>query len=144
MGKPIGIIVTFIVTILFIVTFINIANQSQKYTLTLPDIEAIQSVVISNNIGQKEESVKEIKDDENIQKILKTLKGTGRKSKEESVQDAPVNAKNVIKVDFNHAEGGTSTVFVYARMPKYYIEQPYNGIYKISIEDFNAIDNYVR
>ena len=128
MGKPIGIIVTFIVTILFIVTFINIANQSQKYTLTLPDIEAIQSVVISKNIGQKDE----------------ILKGTGRKSKEESVQDAPVNAKNVIKVDFNHAEGGTSTVFVYARMPKYYIEQPYNGIYKIPIEDFNAIDNYVR
>ena len=87
MGKPIGIIVTFIVTILFIVTFINIANQSQKYTLTLPDIEAIQSVVISKNIGQKDEIVKEIKDDENIQKILKTLKGTGRKSKEESVQD---------------------------------------------------------
>lgn len=144
MGKPIAIIVIFIVTILFIVTFINIANQSKKYELKLPELEAIKSIVISKNAGQKDEAKKEITDSETMQTILKTLNGTGRKSKEESIQDIPVNGKDVIKIDFNHVEGGTSTVYVYRKMPNFYMEQPYNGIYRITMEDFYTMADYLK
>lgn len=47
----------------------------------------------------------------------------------ESVQDAPL-VENYVKIDFQ-SEAGTSTLFAYGDRGKYYIEQPYQGIYKI-------------
>lgn len=144
MGKAVGFIVVIIVTILFLVTFINIANSSYKYHLNLPEASNIKSIVIEKNNGKVDDGKKEIKDAEEIQKILNTLIGKGRKTKEESIQDTPVNAKDIIKVDFNHVEGGTSTIFLYRKMPQLYLEQPYNGIYQITSDDYYAISDYVK
>lgn len=58
------------------------------------------------------------------------------------MQDTPINADKVITVDFNFVETGVSTtmIFVYQKNSKYYIEQPYNGIYQISAEDYTGIE----
>ena len=52
-----------------------------------------------------------------------------------------------IKVDMKFWKGGAATLFVYqrssARDGEYFIEQPYNGIYEISGDEYNAIEKYV-
>ena len=49
-----------------------------------------------------------------------------------------------IKVDFHFIEAGVSTIFVYKKNNSYYIEQPYNGIYQISGDEYNSIEKLVR
>ena len=76
--------------------------------------------------------------------ILYVLNGTKRITKNESIQDAPVNVENEIKVDFYLLDKETSTLFVYIKNDKYYIEQPYNGIYQMSGDEYNSIEKYIK
>lgn len=59
-------------------------------------------------------------------------------TKKESVQDFP-QAKNYIKIDFR-LETGTITIFAYEDKGKYYLEQPYQGIYKIERKLFERLN----
>lgn len=70
--------------------------------------------------------------------------GIKRITETESIQDSPVNVDNEIKINFYFDEENCSTVFVYKKNFKYYIEQPYNGIYRISADEYNAIEKYIR
>ena len=55
-----------------------------------------------------------------------------------------MNIDDEIKVDFHFIEAGVSTIFVYKKNNSYYIEQPYNGIYQISGDEYNSIEKLVR
>lgn len=68
---------------------------------------------------------------------MNKLTGTGRTTKEESIQDIPTGMEESITITFNSGE--KTTVFVYKKADKYYIEQPYNGIYEITQEEYNDI-----
>ena len=48
--------------------------------------------------------------------------------------------ESYIKIDFQF-ETGTSTIFAYEDSGKYYIEQPYQGIYKI---DSQLFERFIR
>ena len=109
------------------------------YTLNLPQLENVESI----SLNQNDRDVV-ITDKEDIKDILQTLNGTKRVTKNESIQDAPVKFDNKIKVDFHFIENGASTIFVYIQNDRYYIEQPYNGIYQISGDEYNSIEKYVR
>ena len=58
-------------------------------------------------------------------------------TKKESVQDVP-QAESYIKIDFQF-ETGTSTLFAYEDSGKYYVEQPYQGIYKIDSQLYSQL-----
>ena len=109
------------------------------YSLNLPQLEKLKSISLEQNANGKV-----ISGNEEMKDILYVLNGTKRITKQESIQDAPVNIDNEIKVDFNFIEGGTSTIFVYKKYNNYYIEQPYNGIYQISGDEYNSIEKLVR
>lgn len=55
----------------------------------------------------------------------------------ESVQDVPL-VESYIKIELQH-ETGTSTIFAYKDNGKYYIEQPYQGIYTIDSQLFERL-----
>ena len=58
-------------------------------------------------------------------------------TKKESVQDAP-RVESYIRIDFR-LETGTITIFAYEDRGKYYLEQPYQGIYKIERKLFERL-----
>ncbi len=58
-------------------------------------------------------------------------------TRKESVQDVP-QAENYIKIDLQLATG-SSTLFAYEDNGKYYIEQPYQGIYKIDSQLYGRL-----
>ena len=63
---------------------------------------------------------------------------------EESIQDYPVNSDNIVQVNFVFNESGESTLFVYMKNGNYYLEQPYNGIYRINGDAYNSIEKFIR
>ena len=108
------------------------ACSKTEYTLNLPTEPT--SITLT-----KADDDRTIMTVENIQTVLTTLKGSGRITTNESIQDSPSETVDEIKIDFAHNPEGTSTIFVYKKDDKFYIEQPYNGIYEITVDEYNSI-----
>lgn len=137
--KPVMLIVVLLAV--GIAAMIVTGMHKGSYELKLPEQENLAGITI-----EKEGKQEEITDGEEIKNIIYILYGSdkGRNTKEESISDAPVNVNDSIKVDFNFAEKGTSTLFVYKKGGQYYIEQPYNGIYRISGDEYDSIEKYIN
>ena len=112
----------------------NTLNKTE-YTLNLPkEAENYLSITLEQN-----DDSRKIETTENIQSILNKLVGTDRITTEESIQDIPNNMEESLKIDIEFDKGAISTIFIYKKADKYYIEQPYNGIYEITQEEYNEI-----
>lgn len=124
-----------------IITLLFFDIGGRSYELHLPAREKLEKISVEGENGQAE-----ITDGEEMEELIYVLggSGNGRKTKGESISDAPRGAEELMKVDFHFAEKGTSTLFVFKKGGGYYIEQPYNGIYKISGDEYNAVGKYVR
>ncbi len=136
--KKLVIIVSIILFCIIIFGFINFVGLGRIYELKLPQLEALDGILLKQDTKEVQ-----IINNEEISKILNIINGTNRTTRNESVQDTPVNTDKMIRLDFIFKESGASTVFVYNKNNKYYIEQPYNGIYDISEEEYNMIEEYI-
>ena len=139
MQRKFFIILIIILLMLMILGIFYYFMNSRTYNLNLPQLEKLESISLEQDTNKKV-----INDNEKMKDIINILNETKRTSKEESIQDSPVNTTNKIKIDFYFKETGASTLFVYERNNKYYIEQPYNGIYIISINEYNSIEKYIN
>lgn len=137
---------TVLVTIGMIIVFSIILGivyhfrDRRTYALNLPEIEKIECISINANENLSTSYCKE----ETMKKIIDNIAGVKRITKEESVQDYPINASDIITVEFYLKEQGSSLLYLYKRNNKFYIEQPYNGIYKISEDDYKSINHYTE
>lgn len=113
-------------------------RDRRTYELNLPLVEEVTKITL-----EEDDDKASITNVNQIDNILDTLKGVKRITEIESIQDYPVNADDVIIVRLYSGETLISFVFLYERKDKYYIEQPYNGIYKIYESEYEIIDNYI-
>lgn len=139
MQRKFFIILIIILLMLMILGIFYYFMNRRTYNLNLPQLEKLESISLEQDTNKKV-----INDNEKMKAIINILNERERTSKEESIQDSPVNTSNKVKIDFNFKETGASTLFVYERNNKYYIEQPYNGIYKISMDEYNSIEKYIK
>ena len=117
---------------LFLNCILTLAACGKKADpITLPEASEITSieVTVGENIINHEERTW-------ISEVISNISGAKPSSKE-SIQDVPV-VENYIKIDFRF-ETGTSTVFAYENQGKYYVEQPYQGIYEIDRQLYEAL-----
>ena len=99
--------------------------------ITLPQADKITSIDITI-----EENTVSHSDKTWISEIIADI-SSSEPTKKESVQDCP-QVESYIKIDVQF-ETGTSTIFAYEDSGKYYIEQPYQGIYKIDSQLFERL-----
>lgn len=137
-GKNIVILIAFILVILIFTLCFAIINKP-KYNLKLPEISDVSSIFVTLNDNEVK-----LDKEEDITSIITTLMSNGRTTKIESIQEFPVNVSNVITIKIYHKSSGSSTLFVYERKGNYYLEQPYNGIYEISSDEYNSILNFTK
>ena len=71
-------------------------RDRRTYTLNLPQLEKLESI----SLNQNEKDII-INDTEEMKDILYVLNGTKRVTKNESVQDAPINIDNEILSNFS-------------------------------------------
>ena len=139
MQRKFFIILIIILLMLMILGIFYYFMNRRTYNLNLPQLEKLESISLEQDTNKKV-----INDNEKMKDIINILNERERTSKEESIQDSPVNTSNKVKIDFNFKETGASTLFVYERNNEYYIEQPYNGIYRISMDEYNSIKKYTK
>lgn len=141
MKKKIVVLVSVIVLMLMVIV-VGIGyyfSNKRTYEMRLPKAEDIQKITFEKN-GK----TGGFDDEEVIQQFLRIINETKRITKQESIQDMPINVENVIKISFYLKQSGASTVFAYQKNDQYYIEQPYNGIYPILKEEYKIIENATK
>lgn len=138
--KKIGFIITLFVCIgiALIILYFNRTNRF-SYTLNIPSDDSVYNINLEQN-GKRID----LNEEDKIKDIIYIIGGVKRTTNNESVQDSPINVENEIKIGFEYEENKTSTVFVYKKHDKYFIEQPYNGIYRISLDEYNSIEKYIK
>ena len=100
--------------------------------ITLPQADKITSIDITF-----EENTVSHSDKTWISEIIADI-SSSEPTKKESVQDFP-QVESYIKIDLRH-ETGTITIFAYEDRGKYYLEQPYQGIYKTDRKLFERLN----
>lgn len=138
MNKRKGIIIALTIFLIIIGILFFLFMSRETFTFSLPISEDLVSISISNKTTQKE-----ITDKTEIKDIVNRLEGNGRTTKKESINDSPVNVEDPIKLEFYFENTGTSVIYMYIKDDRYYIEQPYNGIYQITYDEYNSIAKYV-
>ena len=111
--KVIILIVIFVCT--SVVLGILYYNETKKYsyTLNLPLDDSVHSINM-----EQEEKVVMIDEQEKIKDIMFVISNVKGTTTSKSVQDSPVNAENVIKINIEYSESNILTLFIYKKKNK--------------------------
>ena len=90
------VILGIIVLVVLVIGVFYHFRDRRTYTLNLPQLEKLESI----SLNQNEKDIS-INGREEMKDILYVLNGTKRVTKNESIQDAPINIDDEIKVDFH-------------------------------------------
>lgn len=122
MKKP-----TLLFVLIFSFVFALVGCSKQAEPIVLPAVDEIDSIEITAING----SQVSYSDKEWIEQLLSVFL-QAEATTLQSIQDVP-NVENYGKVDISN-NGGITTVFYYVDNGKYYIEQPYQGIYETDVD----------
>ena len=113
--------------------------------MILPEPETISVISLQKKLS---EDVKTINKREEISKLIEEIQKQSKPTTFESFNDQPTNDKDYIIIKFTHQnEENDSVTYLYAMKEKQYIEQSYVGIWEVSsdiadrIEEFFLVDS---
>ncbi len=124
------------IVLVIIVVFYYFQNRI-VYTLEIPQVGEVQDISISKNAGEYN-TISNIEDMQNILGVL----GNNKTTTKESVNDIPMIVDNIIDINLNYTNKEKFTIYIYENNGKFFIEQPYNGRYRITKDDYKKIDFY--
>ena len=115
-------------------------NKNKEYVINLFELKEISSITI-DTLAQYDNK-KEFKDKESIEEIYEVF--ADKKTNVESVNDIPVNPDILYFVKFKNDSGNYKSAYIYKKDNQYYIEQPYNGIYQVTEDEYTMIEKVVK
>lgn len=135
-GLIVIIVVSFIGGLLIGQKNVSKNNLAKTYNLDILNLDQISSITIDtlSEFGK----AKEITDKETIEKVYNVF--NNKTTQIESVNDNPINPEILFSVTFKNNNGDYKLAYIYKKDNKYYIEQPYNGIYETSLGNFKIIE----
>lgn len=127
------------------ISFLVLSACFSKKKLILPEPETISVISLQKKLS---EDVKTINKREEISKLIEEIQKQSKSTIFESFNDQPTNDKDYIIIKFTHQnEENDSVTYLYAMKEKQYIEQSYVGIWEVSsdiadrIEEFFLVDS---
>ena len=133
-------IILYVLLFGFIIFGTTACGKEKEYILTIGKLEEVSSITI-DTLAQKD-NIKEFDDKTSINAIYNIF--SDKTTNVESINDNPSNPDVLYLVKFNHSDGDSKTAYAYKKGNKYYIEQPYNGIYQISEEEYKSIEKLIK
>ena len=127
-----------IIMIVCSISFLVLSACVSKKKLILPEPEKISVISLQKKTS---EDVKTINKREEISKLIEEIQKQSKSTSLESVNDQPTNVKDYIIIKFYHQnEEKDSVVYLYTKKKRQYIEQPYVGIWEVSPDIANRIE----
>ena len=109
---------------------------SNNKKINLPKMGEVKEVLI-----KEDNRVVTISEKKEIEKIYKIIEN--KKSMKKSVTDTPKDVKKLIKISFIIGDDEKNIMNIYMKDDMYYLEQPYNGIFKLSKKEYEDIMMYL-
>ena len=120
------------------ISFLVLSACVSKKKLILPEPETISVISLQKKIS---EDVKTITKREEISKLIDGIQKQSKSTTFESFNDQPTNDKDYIIIKFTHQnEENDSVDYLYTMKEKQFIEQPYVGIWQVSPDIANRIE----
>ena len=120
------------------ISFLVLSACVSNKKLILPEPETVSVISLKKKIS---EDVKTINKREEISKLIEEIQKQSKSTTLESLNDQPTNDKDYIIIKFTHQnEENDSVVYLYTSKEKQYIEQPYVGIWEVSPNIANSIE----
>ena len=120
------------------ISFLVLSACVSKKKLILPESEKISVISLQKKLS---EDVKTINKREEISKLIEEIQKQSKSTSLESVNDQPTNVKDYIIIKLYHQnEEKDSVVYLYTKKKRQYIEQPYVGIWQVSPDIANRIE----
>lgn len=120
------------------ISFLVLSACVSKKKLILPEPESISVISLQKKLS---EDIKTINKREEISELIKEIQRQSKSTSLESVNDQPTNVKDYIIIKFYHQnEEKDSVAYLYTKKEKQYIEQPYVGIWQVSPDIANRIE----
>lgn len=131
-----------VLSLLVIVSLFMITGcgKDKEYRLNICKLDDISSITI-DTLAQ-EDNVKEFNNKTSIEEIYNVF--SDKTTRTESINDSPYNPDILYIVKFNTFNGDSKSAYIYKKENRYYIEQPYNGIYRITEKEYNSIEKFVK
>ena len=122
------------------ISFLVLSACVSKKKLILPEPETISVISIQKKLS---ENVKTITKREEILKLIEEIQKQSKSTTLESLNDQPTNDKDYIIIKFTQQnEENDSVAYLYTMKEKQYIEQPYVGIWEVSPDIANRIEEF--
>ena len=103
-------------------------------------VETISVISLQKSISGE---IKTISNREEISELIKEIQKQSKSTTFESLNDQPTNVKDYIIIKFTHQnEENDSVAYLYTMKEKQYIEQPYVGIWEVSPDIANRIEEF--
>ena len=120
------------------ISFLVLSACVSKKKLVLPEPETISVISLQKKIS---EDIKTITKREEISKLIDEIQKQSTSTTLESLNDQLTNVKDYIIIKFSHQnEENDSVAYLYTMKEKQYIEQPYVGIWEVSPDIANRVE----
>ena len=130
---------TIILSTIVVVSIVLIFMLSKNNrSLSVPNTEELSSITLVDVVNEKGSEKTTISKKTDISRLLEILKNSERTNKE-SISDFPSKTQ-FTTVLFKFKSGGNSFRSIYEDNNSFYIDQPYEGIFKIESKDIYMLD----
>lgn len=134
-----GLIVVFVIAVIAGILWYKLETR-QEYILDIPNSYNLSSISY-----ELESGIVTVMTEEEMDKVLNGIYDLNLSTKSVSVQDYPTDVENIVSIRFYYKEeDSVGNIYIYKKKDKYYLEEPYNGIYKIDEETYNYIIDLVK
>lgn len=134
-----GLIVLFVIVTIAGLVLYKLETR-QVYILDIPNSYNLSSISYELESGSIT-----VMTEKEMDKVLNGIYALNLSTKSVSVQDYPADVENLVSIRFYYKEeDSVGNIYIYKKKNKYYLEEPYNGVYKITDENYNYIINLVK
>lgn len=110
------------------------------YILDIPNSYNLSSIAYELESGSIT-----VATEEGMDKVLDGLHNLNLETQDVSVQDVPSDVEHLVAIRLYYKEEDTvGNFYIYKRKDNYYLEEPYNGLYKITEEEYNYIIDLIK
>lgn len=134
-----GLIVLFVIVAVAGLVWYKLETR-QEYILDIPNSYNLSSISYELESGSVT-----VMTEEEMDRVLNGIYDLNLSTKSVSVQDFPTDVEHLVAIRFYYKEEDTvGNIYIYKKKDKYYLEEPYNGVYKITEENYNYIIDLVK
>ena len=132
-------LVIFVVLAIIGIVWYKMENR-QVYVPDIPNSHNLSSISYELPSG-----LITVAEEDKMDKILNGLYDLELSTQEESVQGVPMGVEDLVAIRLYYKEDdAVGNFYIYKVKDKYYLEEPYNGVYKISEKDYNYIIDLIK